>query len=601
MKKLQTLIPLLTLLGASPLTAQDDVRRPNVIIVLTDDQGYGDMSCHGNPDLQTPNIDSLSRDGVRFSRFFVSPLCQPTRSSLMTGRNKVIGRRIEPDEQTLPQMFRRGGYATAIFGKWHLGEYRPFRPVDKGFDEQLLIGAGAIGQVEDYWGNDNFDTWFRNTRDEWVRTKGYCTDVLFDRAADWMKSQAVANKPFFCYLATNAPHTPHSAPESYLKPFLDRGLPPRLATFYAMIANIDDNLGKLRRRLGEMGVERDTLLVFMTDNGSVMGSPDPAQASPHNAGMRGAKGSVYEGGSRSAVFFVWPGTLEKGREIDQLTMHYDILPTMSELCGIPLLTGPGVATLDGRSFKDVLMGAPPRHPVRHHVIYQGFWPPDKPLSRYENTSIRSNHHRLANGGELYDLRTDPSESENIIASHPAIAADLRKAYDAWWEKNSGELPDLRVDKAYPLGATPGETFTMNALFYYDSAILPDARKWYDSKFFQQDGLRRILTDEASPKPRQKPLMGRWKIDFQAAGEYRFVFRKGPREAPAALTEIRPGKAHVALGDERTQADITQPAREFGLNVKVERPGIQMVECWFEGQRADGSPSGAYFVDITRLE
>ncbi|NBR70079.1 MAG: hypothetical protein EBT69_07895 [Verrucomicrobia bacterium] len=170
---------------------------PNVIIVLTDDQGYGDMSCHGNPILRTSNIDQMSRDGVRLSQFFVSPLCQPTRASLMTGRNKVVGRRIEPNEQTLPQMFQRGGYATAIFGKWHLGEYRPFRPVDKGFDEQFLIGSGSIGQVEDYWGNDNFNTWFRDSKDDWHQTKGYCTDVLFDTAMRWIEGRK--GKPFFCY------------------------------------------------------------------------------------------------------------------------------------------------------------------------------------------------------------------------------------------------------------------------------------------------------------------------------------------------------------------------------------------------------------------
>ena len=179
--------------------------RPNVIFVLTDDQGYGDMSCHGNPVLMTPNIDQLSRDGVRFSQFFVSPLCQPSRCSLMTGRNKVVGRRIETNEQTLPEMFRRGGYTTGLFGKWHLGDGHPFLPVDKGFDEQFMIANGAVDHVENPWGNSDFDTWFRDSKETWHQTKGYYTDVLFEQAMKWMDSCKGGEKPFFCYLATLAP------------------------------------------------------------------------------------------------------------------------------------------------------------------------------------------------------------------------------------------------------------------------------------------------------------------------------------------------------------------------------------------------------------
>jgi arylsulfatase A-like enzyme len=579
---------------------------PNVIVVLTDDQGYGDMSCHGNPILQTPNLDQLSRDGVRFSQFFVGPLCQPTRASLMTGRNKVVGRRIEPNEQTLPQMFQRGGYATAIFGKWHLGEYRPFRPVDKGFDEQFLIGAGSIGQVEDYWGNDNFNTWFRDSKDEWQQTKGYCTDVLFDTAMTWIEERK--GKPFFCFLSTNAAHSPYGAPEEFTKPYIDQGLTKEQAEFYGMIANVDHNLGRLRQRLKDLGIAENTLLIFVNDNGSAIAG---SKAKPgkngknvpkgalYNANLRGKKGDIYEGGSRAAAFFVWPGTFEKNREVDQLAMHYDILPTLADLIGIALLQDPGLAPIEGISLKGLLLGEKPTYPKRYGVIYQGFWPPDQPLRQYENTSIRSQNYRLANGNELYDLRTDLSETKNIIAQQPDVAAELKNGYDQWWAANAPELPELRVDKAYPLGAKQGDRFTMNSLFYYDSTVHPDSMKWYDAKFYLQSGLRDLLTDEASPAPRMKPLMGGWKVDFQAAGEYEFVFRKGPREAPKSLTEIRKGKAYVALADGRVETSIEATTQEVALIVSVAKPGVQMVECWFDGQRGDGKPSGAYFVDIIR--
>jgi len=582
--------------------------KPNVIIVLTDDQGYGDMSCHGNPVLRTPNIDQLSRDGVRFSQFFVSPLCQPTRASLMTGRNKVVGRRIEPNEQTLPQMFQRGGYATAIFGKWHLGEYRPFRPVDKGFGEQFLIGAGSIGQVEDYWGNDNFNTWFRDSKDEWHQTEGYCTDVLFDTAMKWIEERQ--DKPFFCYLSTNAAHQPYGAPEEYTKPYIDKGLTKEQAEFYGMIANVDQNIGRLRQRLKDLGIAENTLLIFMTDNGSAVagskaklgktGQKEP-KGELYNADLRGKKGDIYEGGSRAAAFFVWPGNFEKNREVDQLAMHYDILPTLTDLLGIPLLQDPGLAPIEGISLKGLLLGENPGYPQRYYVIYQGFWPPDQPMRQYENTSIRSQNYRLANGNELYDLRTDVSETDNIITQKPEVAAELKTAYDQWWSANSPELPELRVDKAYPLGAKQGERFTMNSLFYFDSTVYPDSMKWYDAKFYQQSGLRDLLTDEASPAPQMKPLMGSWKIDFQADGEYELVLRKGPREAPQSFTEIRQGNAHVALADARAETSIERPTQDVTLRVNVAKPGVQMVECWLDGQRADGKPSGAYFVDITRIK
>ena len=581
--------------------------RPNVIIVLTDDQGYGDMSCHGNPILSTPNIDQMSCDGVRFSQFFVSPLCQPTRASLMTGRNKVVGRRIEPNEQTLPQMFQRGGYDTAIFGKWHLGEYRPFRPVDKGFDEQFLIGSGSIGQVEDYWGNENFNTWFRDSKDDWHQSKGYCTDVLFDTAMRWIEGRK--GKPFFCYLSCNAAHHPYGAPEELTKPFLAQGLTKEQAEFYGMISSVDHNIGRLRQRLKDLGITENTLLIFMTDNGSAVSgakaksgkvSANERKGQLYNANLRGKKGDIYEGGSRSAAFFVWPGTFEKNREVDQLAMHYDILPSLADILGIPLSQEPSLAPIDGISLKGVLLGEKPTYPKRYDVIYQGFWPPDQPLRQYENTSIRSQNYRLANGNELYDHRTDVGETNNIIAQHPGVAAELKSAYDKWWAANSAELPELRVDKAYPLGAKIGEKFTMNALFYYDSLIYPEASKWFQTKFYLQSGLRDLLTDEASAAPQMKPLMGCWKIDFQDTGEYEFVFRKGPREAPKSLTEIRKGKAHVALADARAETSIGRPAQYATLRVNVANPGVQMVECWFDGQRSDGKPSGAYFVDITRV-
>ncbi len=581
--------------------------RPNVIFLLTDDQGYGEMSCHGNPVLKTPNLDQLSRDGVRFSQFFASPLCEPSRCSLMTGRNKVIGRRIETNEQTLPQMFQRGGYTTGLFGKWHLGDGHPFLPVDKGFDEQFMIANGAVDHVENPWGNSDFDTSFMDSKGTWHPTKGYYTDVLFDKAMAWMDSCKEEGKPFFCYLATMAPHEPWDSPEQDKKPFREQGLTEEVASFYGACSDIDRNVGRLRQWMRERGMESNTLLIFMSDNGSALGgrklkaADGTMTAEVYNAGMKGGKGSQYEGGSRQSAFFVWPGTLATNREVDQLAMHYDLMPTLSDLLGIPLLKDPGLAPVEGISLKGLLLGEKPTYPKRYDVIYQGFWPPDQPLSQYKNTSIRSQDYRLVNGNELYDHRTDTGETNNVIAHHPDVAAELKSAYDAWWAANSPELPELRVDKAYPLGAKTGEKFTMSGLFYYDSVVCPKAMKWFKTKFWLQRGLSDLLKDEASPTPKTEPLMGCWKIDFLSPGTYEFVLRKGTPFTPKELTTIRKGNAHVLVGETRHDAAIEATTDEVKLTIPIEHPGVQMVECWFDGQRADGKPSGAYFTDITRIK
>ncbi|MEX0330060.1 MAG: sulfatase-like hydrolase/transferase [Puniceicoccaceae bacterium] len=588
------ILNLLFLVVGMPLLSGSN-SSPNVIILLTDDQGYGDMSCHGNPIVETLEIDRLHRESTRFTQFLVSPLCQPTRSSLMTGRNKVIGRRIEPNEQTLPAMFKRGGYSTAIFGKWHLGEYYPFRPIDKGFDEQLLIGAGALAQVQDYWGNSSFDTWLNNG-ETWRQYKGYCTDILFNEAMQWIEKQE--DKPFFCYLSTNAAHSPFVAPDEHKKPFLDRGLADNAASFYGMIANLDDNLGRLRKHLDQLGIAENTLLIFLTDNGSTMAGE---KTGLFNAGLRGNKASIYEGGSRAAAFFNWPGTLKAGHEIDQLAMHYDLLPTLADICEIPLAQDDDLAELDGISLKPFLFGAKSESQERYHVTYQGFWPPDAPLRKYENTSIRSQDYRLANGDELYDLTKDPGEKINIILENPEKAAELKLAYDKWWQSMSGKLEDLRVYNPYPVGDGSGNTVTMCSLHYYDSRVYPDAQKWFEAQFYQQYGLKSLLKDELSDFPEKTPLLGSWKVDFLSTGSYKFTLRKGTASTPESLTVVKPGFAHVRVGDQQIDLEIANDTQAVEVLVKINVPGMQFVECWFDGQRSDGKVSGAYFVDIVKMK
>ncbi len=345
--------------------------RPNIVLVMTDDQGYGDFGFAGNPVLQTPHLDALAAQSAQVERFYVSPVCTPTRASLMTGRynyrtraiDTYIGRAMmEPEEVTIAEMLREAGYATGIFGKWHLGDNYPMRAMDQGFEESLVHRGGGIGQPSDPPGGQGKYTdavLFRNgTREE---TTGYCTDVYFDAAFEFMRRAASEGRPFFAYVPTNAPHGPfHDVPEDWLAHYTQTDLTAaladpgqaseqvldRLARSYAMISNIDDNIGRLTARLETLGLADNTLLVFMVDNG-----PDRDR---YNAGLRGRKGTVFEGGIRSPLLARWPGRLPTGGEpADRIAAHIDIAPTLLDAAGVE---PPAGLHLDGRSLLGLLAG-----------------------------------------------------------------------------------------------------------------------------------------------------------------------------------------------------------------------------------------------------
>lgn len=409
-----------------PGLAAQSGRRPNVVLVITDDQGYGDLSIHGNPHLQTPNIDAIGQQGVQFTQFHVCTVCSPTRSSLMTGRyhyrtgivDTAYGRSMMfPDEVTLPQLLSNAGYRTGIFGKWHLGDCYPMRCVDRGFQESLVHGGGGITQGGDAPGNTYFDpVLLHNARP--VKTKGYCTDIFTDAALQFIEVNR--ERPFFTYLATNAPHGPLQVDASWSDPFLHKGLSEAAAKTYGMVANIDKNVGRLMAKLKELNLERDTILIFMTDNG-----PGFAR---YNAGMRGTKGTQYEGGIRVPFFLRWPAAVEAGRQTNQLAAHLDILPTLLDACGVLL---PKDLALDGRSLLPLLRGAAPHWPDRR-ICFQ--WHPGDTPERYRNCAVRNQRYKMVNGKELYDLEADPAETKDIAASHSAMLADFRKYYDGWFDE-----------------------------------------------------------------------------------------------------------------------------------------------------------------------
>ncbi len=568
----------------------------NVIIILTDDQGYGDLACHGNPVIKTPNLDALHARSVRFTNFHVSPTCAPTRSALMTGRytnatgawHTIMGRSIlRQGEVTMAECFRASGYRTGIFGKWHLGDNYPFRPHDRGFDEALVCGGGGVWQTPDYFGNDyQDDTYYHNGRPQ--PYQGFCTGVWFENAVRFMDETRRRGQRFFCYIATNAPHGPMWAPDSYTDAYagvknLDE------PGFYGMITNIDDNVARLVKFLRDWDLERDTLLIFMTDNGTSSG------AQIFNAGMRGQKGSPYEGGHRVPFFAYWPsGGLAGGRDIGALTAHIDVLPTMMDLCKLKRPDGP---PLHGRSLRPLLYEEKPRWPERAIVVDSQRV---EDIVRWRQAAVMTAQWRLVNPSpdghpdrlELYDIRNDPGQQRNVIAQHPQVVERLKAEYAAWWKETSAHAGEMvRI----VLGSEAANPVRLTS------------HDWHG-----EDGAERSWNQR---QIRQGPVAnGFWAVQVARAGEYRVELRRWRQEVDLPINggyrdaqpnrEKAPGRAISALkarlsvgGVDQTRA-VNSGDKAASFTVRL-APGPAELRTWFYGQ--DGAERGAYFVYVEWLK
>jgi arylsulfatase A-like enzyme len=445
------IVSLLAVIGAALAGSPVHAAPPNIILVMTDDQGYGDLACHGNPHIQTPHLDAFYKQAARFTDFHVSPTCAPTRSALLTGRHEFkngVTHTIQERERltlqafTVAQLLKSAGYATGIFGKWHLGDEAEYQPNRRGFDEVFIHGAGGIGQTYpgscgDAPGNTYFDPAILHNG-KFEKTKGYCTDVFFNQALAWIDQRRQTGEPFFAYITPNCPHAPLDCPPEYEAPYTGK-VPPNVAKFYGMITNIDDNFGRLTAKLDEWKLTDNTLVIFMTDNGTATGSR------VFNAGMRGAKGSPYQGGTRVPALWRWPNGFAGGRELPQLTAHIDIFPTLAEITGAKV-PAEFATQVEGRSLLPLLKDA---HANQHSatwddrvlVTHVGRWEKGKAQQhKYSACSIRNSRFTLVNAGrmgenwELFDLHADPGESKNVLADHPDVVKELKGQLDAWWQE-----------------------------------------------------------------------------------------------------------------------------------------------------------------------
>jgi len=569
---------------------------PNVVFVVTDDQGYGDLRCHGNPVIETPNLDKLHAQSVRFTNFHVDPTCSPTRGALMSGkyshRAKVWhticgGNHLRASEMTMADAFKASGYRTGMFGKWHLGSNYPYRPMDRGFDEWLGQGDGGTGTTDDWFDNDrvNDHYWHNGER---VQQDGYAPDVLFNAALDFMTED---EKPFFVYLATYMPHSPHTLPDRSWTKKYESQVSNKIAYFFAGIEHLDRNVGRLRKALEESGKAQDTIIIFMSDNGGTAG------CSLFNAGMRGHKGQVYDGGHRVPFFIHWPnGKLKHGADVADLTAHIDVLPTLIDLCK---LTPGRKVDFDGRSFKQQLFRPELELPKRTLFVekQRNFKPKE-----WANTAGMTKRWRLVNNRELYDMSKDIGQKTNVIKQNPEVAESIRQSHKAYWKRvTPGDRDVPRFIVGHPKDQ---ETFLQPMDWYLPSVPWNHAQVASGSR-----------------------AVGAWDIDIAEAGVYRFEVRRWPREADAPIQGIpvfkktvdawdaQGGKAKLIYGSVMKALPVETIKLEVGGISKAQQVSLEDRQVVFDVPLTQGETqvkgamlnqqgktiAGAYYIYVRCLQ
>ncbi len=582
------LLPII-LAFAVPALAAESAKKPNIIIVMTDDQGLGDFSYTGNPVLKTPSLDAFAKESVRLTDFHVCPMCSPTRGQLMTGltalRNGATsvtaGRTfLRPGIPTLAEVFAKAGYKTGLFGKWHLGDSYPHRPVDKGFQESIYhLGWGQLNSTPEFDWPLIDGRYFQSGVEK--RYKGHCTDFWFESAMAWMKERKANSEPFLAYIPTNAPHAPHIDLEEFIKPYQGKGP----AAFFGMIAHIDRRFGDLEKFLIEQKLKDDTIVIFMTDNGGTSG------VQTFNAGLRAGKTTYYDGGHRVPCWIRWPnGKLGQSRDIATPTQNTDLFPTLCSLCGVQ---PPKWAATDdlyrGADLTGLLRGAEQQLPDRKLVVQYGQIP-----KKFESCVIWQKW-RLVKGEELYDIEADRAQTTNVADKQPEVLQAIRDHYEAWWK---GLEPLINDFVPISLGAKQQPVVELNS------------GDW-EGIYADNTGYVREAVGG--------PTGGHWNVLVEEPGDYEFTLRRWPEQTNAALgdkyepsakspankpklvTKDFPTIAVANLSIGETKSSIKADAKASGAILSVKLPaGKAQVKAWFAD--ADGTDlCGAFFVTVSRMK
>ena len=573
---MKLVLPSLVLFSALLSAVNVNASQPNIVIVIADDQGYGDLGHTGNPVIKTPNIDALASESTSLTDYHVAPTCSPTRSALMTGHwtdrtgvwHTINGRSmLRANEVTLGQLLKDNGYTTGMFGKWHLGDNFPYRPEDRGFDEVYRHGGGGVGQTPDVWDNAYFGgSYFHNG--EIVPAEGFCTDVFFGQARKFIKKQVEAGKPFFAYISTNAPHGPLHCPQKYLDMYPSQSQ--KIAAFYGMITNIDDNVGATRKFLKELGVSDNTLFIFTTDNGTATGNE------VFNAGMRGKKGSEYEGGHRVPFIAHWPAAgWNTMHRCDILCHAVDVVPTVVGLAGGKK---PQSLRWDGVSIETLL------DPKQDADIGDRMLVTDSQRIRdpikWRKTAVMSQQWRLINGAELFEIKKDPSQEKDVAADHPQQVKKMKDFYDGWWAEL--EPTFLETTEIY-LGAQEAPRVTLTCHDWIGGTPpwnqhMVRAAMGYRPK---NSGKKKQTGGDSS----EEASGSFWAVKVLKSGKYNFELRRWPTEANKPLASSLPAGAAVPGASKafRETPGEAIPVVSAGLRINGDVKAVLSV--------AEGKPSG----------
>ncbi len=570
-------------------------KKPNIIVIMTDDQG-NNLGYLGNPHLKTPNINKLASESIRLTNFHTENKCTTSRASLMTGRDSFKtgawrtskGRStMRTEEVTIAEVFRDNGYKTGQFGKWHLGETWPHRPMDQGFDETVQLKTGGISQIADYWGNNYFDdTYYHNGKPQ--AYKGYCTDVFFNEAMRYIKEEK--DQPFFIYLAPNVAHLPFIVDEKYSQPYIDKGLENRQAIFYGMIDNFDDNIGRLTTLLEKEGLAENTIILYTTDDGAAGASFIGMEKDDHvtkgwNMGLRGGKGSRYEGGHRVFANIKYPQTKLSG-DNNTLSSIKDVFPTLLELASIETPKG---VELDGRSMTPFF--TKPLSPVDdERPIYINYYNP-KSWESNKFSSVTYKNWRLAGGTELFDIVKDPGQKNDIAKQHPELVKRLNAGYKDWNKVGLQHVQESVVrfilgDESHPEITMTGQDFWTN------KGCNPFAQK--------------------AAKQLSK-CNGPLKVNFVSSGKYditlsRYPLYTGlPFETNFKGKKTTPSKAkfdaeHVKLsvGKQTVEAKIKPQDTHMTFTLTIPK-GKTDIQSWISGKlEGEDKVAPAYFVTVKKL-
>lgn len=554
-------------LGVYPIlpNCSKPLQQPNIVLVITDDQGYADLGYHGNQYIKTPHLDKFAAQSIELTQFLVCPVCAPTRASLMTGRYNYRTRIVDtfkgrammdPAELTLAEILQTAGYRTGIFGKWHLGDNYPLRAMDQGFEESVVHRGGGLCQPSDISDNTYFDPiLIHNGKLE--KYHGYCMDIYTSEAIHFIEQHRTES--FFVYLSTNTPHVPLQIDESYVVPYRSMGLDEQTAKVYGMITNIDDNFGRLLKRLDELNLTDNTIVIFMTDNGPQL------TEGRYTANLRGSKGWVYDGGIRVPCFLRLP-QVKGSRTIDRIAAHIDIMPTLLDICGINL---PPQIKLDGRSLT----------PLLHHesvdwqdrTLYFQWHRGDVPqmyrcfAARNQRYKLVQAHDREIEGNiaesefqfELFDMENDPDEQHDISTAHPDIVEQMKRGYEAWFQDVSGSR-----------GFDPPKIYLGTK---HENPVTLTRQDWRGSKRSW-----RIEED-----------VGFWEVKVVQSGKYNIVLKfSNPLESD--------GKVIVQLGD----VSLNMPARigvkDYAFTQVELTATTGQLKTWAE---INGKKIGVKYVDV----